>query len=126
MGWEQSDGVGRLGRTLPFAILVALGLSSLAHDLPAWLGAVAASAALATFVFPLLIGMLFPADNWRWGPCLSMVIALIMLLVIPATGPRSEECAQSSWRSETESKTPVFETCFRRIDLVAATRIDGR
>ena len=90
MDWEQSDGVRWLGWTLFFAILLALGLGFLAHDLPAWLGAVAATSALATFVFPLLIGMLFPADNWRWGPCLSMMIAIIVLLVIPATGPREQ------------------------------------
>ena len=34
----------------------------------------------------VLIGIVFPEDNWLWGPCLGMVIALIVLLVFPETG----------------------------------------
>lgn len=86
MTWHQSDGVRWLGWTLLFAALLTLALGILVHDMPGWLSALAALAALSTFVFPLLIGIVFPEDNWLWGPCLGMVIALIVLLVFPETG----------------------------------------
>lgn len=87
MTWHQSDGVRWSGWTLLFAALLTLALSMLAHNLPEWLGALALLAALATFVLPLLVGILFPEDNWWFGPCLGMVIALVLLLIIPATDP---------------------------------------
>ncbi len=90
MDWQQSDGVRWLGWTLLFAALLALALGTLAHDMPGWLSALAALAALSTFVLPLLIGISFPDDNWWLGPCLGMAIAIVVLLIIPATDPAEQ------------------------------------
>lgn len=76
-----------MGWTLLFAALLALALSMLAHNMPGWLNALAALAAVSTFVIPLVIGILFPEDNWRLGPAFSMVIALIVILIVPSTEP---------------------------------------
>lgn len=90
MDWEQPHWARWLEWTLLFAVLLTLALGMLVHDMPSWLVAVSALSALASLVLPLLIGMFFPDDDWRFGPCLSMVIALVVLLVFPETGPAEQ------------------------------------
>ena len=87
MDWERPDWARWLGWTLLFAALLALALGTLAHEMPGWLLSLAAVAAFSTFGFPVVIGILFPEDDWRWGPLLAMALALLVLLVIPATDP---------------------------------------
>ena len=87
MDWEQPDWVRGLGWTLMYAALLALALGTLAHNMPGWLLSLAGLAAISTFVLPLVVGILFPEDNWWWGPVLGMAIALVVLLVVLATDP---------------------------------------
>lgn len=90
MDRQPSDSVRSLGWTLLFAALLTLALGTLAHHMPGWLHALAALAALSTFVFPVLIGVCFPEDDWRWDPCLGMILAIVVLLVILATDPAKQ------------------------------------
>jgi hypothetical protein len=83
----ESNGIRWLGWTLLHAAFLTLALAMLAHDMPGWLNSLAVLAALLTFALPLVIGIFFPEDNWRLGPVLSMGVALVLVLAIPATDP---------------------------------------